>query len=505
MDFLDPKKTRIHQIKLIIGYVLLGIAIILATRLLIYQAYGFSVKEGKVVQSGLVFVSSTPGSAAIYVDGQRRDVTNTSLSLQSGTYSLRLSREGYRDWQRAVTVEGGDLKRIDYPFLVPSNLEPRELASYATLPTLATQSPDRRWLLVQKPGKLLNFDVYDVKDAKKAPELTTEIALPDGVLSGAASQQTQTMEAVEWSNDNDHVLLKHVYDNKLEYIMLSRKTPAETVNLTQKLALQPSQILSLQDKKFDRYFIHDTAAARLSQASLDKPAAEKLLDDVLVYKSYGTNVVAYIAKQGAGDGKVAVKLWQDKQSYTIRTMAQDTAETPNYLLGLSRFDDKWFVTAGDGPENRVYVYENPLDSIRSQPDQPPVPVDVLKLNNPSYVAVSANSQMIMAESKREGGADFAVYDVDNDRSHVYQVDRPLDAPQEHAFWMDGNRLAMVSAGNALIFDYDGTNVQALVAASPSLPVFFDTGYTALYTLAPAKSGNGQAVLNATWLRTARDQ
>ena len=106
MEFLDPKKQRMHTIRLLIGYVLIAIALILTTVILLYQAYGFGVdRHGQVIQNGLVFVASTPGSANVMVNGQLRDTTNTRFNLPAGHYTFEVTRDGYRNWKRAVTVE----------------------------------------------------------------------------------------------------------------------------------------------------------------------------------------------------------------------------------------------------------------------------------------------------------------------------------------------------------------------------------------------------------------
>jgi hypothetical protein len=97
MDFLDPKRRRAHNIRLIVGYVLVAIALALATTILVYQANGFGVKQGKVIQNGLIFVSSNPSGATVNLNGQQyKDATNTRIVLQSGTYTMRLNRDGYR-------------------------------------------------------------------------------------------------------------------------------------------------------------------------------------------------------------------------------------------------------------------------------------------------------------------------------------------------------------------------------------------------------------------------
>lgn len=507
MDFLDPKKSRAHEIRLRVGYVLTAVAIVLATVVLLYQAYGFGVKQGKVVQNGLVFVSSTPSSADIYVNGQRKDTTNSRLTLPSGTYTLKLSRNGYHDWQRALTVEGGSLEHVDYPFLIPNTLASRDVAAYSTAPALATQSPDRRWVLVQQAGSMTNFDMYDVKDPKKVDSSKTSFSLPESLMT--ASDGAQALTAVEWSNDNIHVLLRHDYDSKSEYILVSRKDPQESVNLTQKLALVATAIPSLQDKKYDQYFVHDSATQTLYTASLDKPGLVSYLTNVAAFKSYGSSTILYVSRQLDAKGAVKqsgladVKVFQDKKMYTIRSIA----EAPSYLLGLSQYSGSWYVTAANTAENRVYIYKDPVGQLQNTPGEPVVPVSILKLASPTYVAISASSQMISAEN----GNNFAVYDIENDRTHTFTVDKALDPPQSHATWMDGNRLTYISGGQTTIFDYDGTNQQTLVTAEPAQGAFFDTGYTSVYALSPTKAAGGttppagQYSFTATWLRTKEDQ
>jgi hypothetical protein len=51
--------------------------------------------------------------------------------------------------------------------------------------------------------------------------------------------------------------------------------------------------------------------------------------------------------------------------------------------------------------------------------------------------------------------------------------------------MDGFRLQFVSEGSATIVDYDGTNVQTLIAGGAKYIPIFDTAYKTMYALVPA--------------------
>src|ERR1017187_4236346 len=216
MDYLNVQKTRRHHLVLMVGYVLIATAIVTGTLILVQLAYGFGLtKNGTVIQNGSVYFSSQPNPADIYISGKLNGhKTNTRLYLPGNVYQVKLSRNGYRDWQRTISLYGGSVEHFDYPLLFPTNLISKKIDQpYPSAPSLVTQSPDRRWLVVQEPGASLTFDVYDLANPAKAP---VDTALPAGIASKATS--TESWQVGEWADDNQHVLLQHDFDGKTEYI-----------------------------------------------------------------------------------------------------------------------------------------------------------------------------------------------------------------------------------------------------------------------------------------------
>jgi hypothetical protein len=497
MDFLDPKKQRAHTIRLFAGYVLVVIALILTTTILLYQAYGFGVdKHGQIIQNGLVFVSSTPNPANVLVNGQRRDNTNTRLNLPAGQYTFEVSRDGYRNWKRAVSVEGGSVEHFDYPFLFPTKLTTSAIKKYSTPPQLALQSPDRRWLMVQQPDVLSKFDLLDL-NAKKPIDTLKTVTLPDNLIAQASG----TWELQEWSTDNRHVLLKHIYQKDgqqaSEYVLVDRQTPEESVNLTDKLGANPTKI-ELRNKKYDQYYLFDQPSGKLTTATLKEPQPVAYLDHVLDFKSHGSDVMLYATTKDATEGKVTLNVRDGDKTYTIR----QATPSSKYLLNITQYSGSWYVAAGSQVENKVYVYKDPMDQLNDRPDEAPAPINILKVDAPNYVAFSDNARFIMAENADH----FAVYDAENDKGYAYAIKQPLDTPQIHATWMDGHRLDYVSNGKVIVFDFDSANRQTLVAHNPSIATpLFDQRYKYLYTFANQTTSDGaQTAIDATPLRTPND-
>lgn len=490
MDYLDPKTELKHRVTLLAGYALIAIAIAMATRLLLLQAGGFGLnKHGDVIQNGLTYFSSQPNPAQIYINGQLESATtNTRLFLPAGLYNVKLSRAGYRDWQRKIELMGGDVQHFDYPLLIPKQLTTKKLQTYVSMPGLVTQSPDRRWLVVEEPKSMTEFKLYDLKNPDKPP---ASLSLPPNLLSKATASESWQLE--EWADDNQHFVLVHTFDGKTEFILVNRTDPAQSVNLDTILSSNPAK-LTLNNKKYDLYYLY-SASGSLQTASLADPTALPVLDHVITYKSYGNNQILYVTDSGAPAGKVLVKFQAGNQTYSLRGFPAGA----NYLIDLTQYSGKLYVAVGDSAENKVYIYADPVGQLQSQPKQALVPAQVLHVNKPNYLSFSNNAQFIVTEN----GNQFGVYDIENTQGYSYVTSQPLDSPQVHATWIDGDRLAYVSGGKLLEFDYDSANLQTLMPAANAYLPAFAANFKNVYDIAP--NALGQFELTQTSLLTPQDR
>lgn len=488
MDFLDPAKKRAHTIRLFIGYILMGIALVMATLILVYQSFGydFDPRTGKVIQNGLIFISARPESAEIYLNGQlHKSRTDTRLVVPAGQYTVRLQRDGYRPWNQTINLEGGSIERLVYPILFPEALKPEDIELYGSQPAFATQSPDRRWLLVQKPGSIEGFDVFDLANPTQPP---AAITIPLAALT--PSREPRFIKLVEWSTDNRHVLLEHQFGANREFIMFDREAPASTVNLNATFNINPDQV-ALRDKRFDSYYFLNLGPGTLQLADLRNRSLTPLLTQVKAFKSYGDNMLLYATTEAAPAGKALLKLRENNTSYTIR----EAGLSGPYLMDMARFDGAWYVVMSASDEGRVYVYRNPLDTLKGSSNNPLVPVTVLKIDNPLNLLFSANTRFVMAQN----GSKFAVYDAEADRRYFYDTKLAVP-PTQKALWMDGHRIMLTHDGKSVVFDFNGTNQQTLTASSLENGIFFDRDYTRLFNVAPSVSVAGRFSLTMTELR-----
>ncbi len=498
MDFLDPKKERFNKIILLVSYALVAIAIGLTSWMLLYQTDGYCLnRDGKVDRCGLVFVSSQPTGANIYIDGKLQKVqTNTKINLRSGTYDFRLSRQGYNDWQRTIGVSGGDVQRFDYPFLFPTNMKTESLSTFPGTLGFASQSPDRRWLVVADSLQPTQLSVSDFRNADN-PTIR-KITLQTNVLTPAES--TQRWEVVEWAEDNRHLLVKRFYTasgaQAQEYVLVDRQDGTQLRNVTKELGILPAETIQLFNKKQNQFYVYNNETKSIRTVSFGGSSPTTLqLQRVLAYKAYGSDTILYATDTPLGTkampDKVSIVLQQGTRISVLRQLPAASA----YVLDIAEYDGSWYVVVGSVSSRGVYVYQNPLDAVLAQPNDLPSPIRFLKLTNPSHVAFSANTQFVLVAN----GQNHAVYDLEYKNVYYYSSPKTLDAPQAHPVWMDGNRLVYVSGGRGYVYDYDNLNSHTLQPAVADYTLFFAPNFRAVYSLAPGEAG--QTLLTKTSLVT----
>lgn len=492
MDFLDPKKKRAHHIRLYIGYVLMAIVLAIGSYMLLMEAYGYDVsrKTGGLIHNGMVFVDAHPEEAQVYLNGERETTTRARLVLPEGKYTVEMIRDGYRAWKRTFQLVGSKIERLDYAFLFPSQLDQEDVQLYTKTPTFATQSPDRRWLVVLRPGSTDTFEVTDLRDSNNA---TKTITLPKAIL--AAAKGAHSYEVIEWSNDNRHFIVRHAFTGGFEFLMFDHEQPERSYNINKRLSMKPAQV-SMRGKKFDELHVLDKVGGTLRFVDVASGKRETVLSHVHTYKSYGDNTLLYVTDAGAGRGKVEARVLYEKSVYRMRSMT--TAKS--YLLDVSRYKDGWYFAVATGAEKQAFVYSDFLNDVTANNVRLPGPIAALRLNTiPQHMSFSANTRFVSIQA----GSEFSVYDAEHDRQYRYDTKLKVD-PTAKAVWMDGHRFMMTSEGNLHVFDYDGINQQTLV--SSFMPQgFFDRDYDNLYTIGKSPLVTNRSSLARTSMRIPADR
>jgi hypothetical protein len=470
----------------------MSIVIGLATVILVYGAYGYGIntKTGQIIENGLLFVDSKPGGADIYLNGVLRSAqTAARLVLTSGDYNLVIKKDGYRPWQRNFVLDEHTIARYVYPFLFPQKPYTVALKNYPAMPGLVTTTPDRHWLLVQSPestqGNLV-FDQYDTSALAKGSEV---LVLPKGILTPA---DNSTYKEVEWSTNNNQLLLQHIYPGGNEFIVFNRNKPADSFNVNKLFKQDPAKV-ALRDKKIDQLYLFNKDEGTLQLADTGQGTVEPaFLRKVLEFKPYGNNIVTYVTDVGAPAGKVMARIWDDGKTYPLYVFEAGT----NYLLDTAQFHSHWYYVAGSDTSARINIFKDPEDSIRNPQFGKAVPLIALTLPGATKLNFSDNARFIGAQA----GQNFAVYDLETDTRYSYSIKSPLSG---NPVWMDGHRWIGQSAGQVFVTDYDNQNQQLVGPTLLERGGFFSRDYNQLLTLRPVE-GSPAVVLERVDLRAGSD-
>lgn len=499
MDFLNPAKERRHRIALFAGYLLVAIAIAIASTVLLYASYGYTVdRKGDVQQRGLVFVSSQPTGASVSVDGVKKAVTNTKLELHTGIHTLRVSAEGYRSWERTIAVTGGDVQRYDYPFLIPTNLSTTTSANYGSAIEFATQSPNRKRLLVLDKSAPEQFSLMAINDPKKLK--SSIVKVPDALIT--AGTGVQSWQPLEWASDSKNILFTHSYtveaQTNKEYIVVNVEKPELSQNISKQLGLAQEEVVTLFDKKPDHFYGYSPSTKTLRSFTIESQDSRTILPAVLAYKTYANDTVLYVTSQPPSGkviaDQVSVVLQQGSRTTTLRRYSTNQPPDTSYLLDIARYDSQWYVTIGSTADKGVYVYKNPQTQVL-ETGSLPKPWRFISVASPRYVAFSDTARFILVQS----GATIGVYDAEMVETKRYTLTDPMDSPQSNLSWMDGHRLLYVSQGKVVMMDYDNQNKQLLQPALPGFKPFLAPDFHTMYTLAPLMTDTSGVVLTQTAL------
>lgn len=494
MDYLNPKTRKRHLIWLFVGYFLIAVAVGLAVFILYFLVAGFSYKNGQVVQNGMLFVSSSPTGANITLNGAAEGTTNRRITTESGRYTIGVSRQGYRSWSKTVDLVGGQIQGYNYPLLIPNLLSSSPALNLPGKIELISQSPDKSLILVKiKSG---NFVLIDLSDPAKPKSSTLEV--PKGFVDPKSSN----WQAVEWSSDNQSVLLSYRLSSTTGFVVLNTSDPTGSVDLRASLKFD-ADTANLFNGSPSQFWLFSQKDHTLSRAGVDRTPVV-FLRNVLAYKTFGKNIVLYVNlpdKNGLSN-----LIWlQNGVSHVISSFKATTKSASTYLLDLAQYEkngqNDWYVVFGQTSGKDVEIYKNPVDYETAHGAIGITPIyATLAVEKPNYIKFSANAQLILAQS----GTKIAVFNVENNQIYNYETSA-LDTPQKHVNWIDGFHIMYVSGGQIVLTDFDNINRQILIPSSANWPPLLNSDERYLLTFSESGSGSKlKSQLNLTPLRLPAD-
>jgi len=209
---------------LLIGFAVLFLAI---TPLVVLNArgYQFNFEEKKLINTGGVFLKSTPKKASIYLNNKLIKVQTPAIidSLIPGEYLVSTELSGFHSWQKQLEIESGMVVKQDNILLLPK--KPKI--------TLTSELPE---MIDQKENRLIynNHEIWlESDDEKKEAKLITRYA--------------EKIKQAFLYKDKEHVIF--LVGNQVKFIEIDGKNITDFIK-ADKILYQQNQLYIQKNKSW---------------------------------------------------------------------------------------------------------------------------------------------------------------------------------------------------------------------------------------------------------------
>ena len=242
-----------------------------AAPLVIFYArgYRFDLHNLEFTKTGTLSVKTAPSGADIYLDGKIYPKASPAKidGLKPKDYALRVTREGYQDWQASFTIKPELVTSATHIILFPQQLEEKNIIS-GSIDNFAL-SPDQQKI------------IYNIAKGEKRGLWIFYFGTEENIKISDIY-----FEDFDWSGNGQKIILKRKEESGLRYGLLDLGASGTLKNNPKiqdlaSLVRDPIEKISWSPDNSQRLFI--LAKDNLYEADLGKPAISLLQKNVQTY------------------------------------------------------------------------------------------------------------------------------------------------------------------------------------------------------------------------------
>jgi len=476
--FKRPTKKQLLIQRIIVSTIMtLAVIVIVAGAIFFILGYRLDSAKGRFEQGALLQFESTPTGAEVKIDGKTiSSRTSTKQSVIAGTHSFMVSRNGYHDWNKTLTLKAGTLTWLDYIRLVPTTLKSETVASYTSLYS-EKASPDLKTLIVQEKADVPTFQVVDLRsqDIK-----TAAITLPVDDYSEATTEGVQhTFTLGEWNKGGRYILVKHGYADKSEWIVLDTENVENSVNVSTSLSisLKDLQFAGTNGKIF--YGLTDDGLIRELDVS-SGTISRGLVSHVKNFMLFETNVISYVGTNPKNENQQVAGVYRDgdEAPHVLRTVDDRTTQLS---IDVTRYFGDDYVAIAEGTKVSILKGRYPTSSAEEATSLKAF-ADFTANGAVDQLTFSNDGEIVVARS----GFEFISYEIEHQRMTNAKVDS-TETTARTLNWLDGAYFWTIYDGKLTIREFDGANVHTIASAEAGFDATLSQNGRYLYSI--GKNGN----------------
>ena len=464
---MSNKSKKIRNARIIATDIFMFIAVIAIVFLMMLIAMGFKFNDdGNLEQSGLLQISSYPGSAKVNIDGNDLLMpTEISKLLSVGQHDVKVTKTGYDTWNAKVNIESGLLTEINWVRLFPLNPKISQVDTFDVAPNFVSVSTSNKYMLVSTKGSD-HFDLLSLQEEKvKSTTIPFTSIITIAANEGESEPKPLSAEefaVVAWSNNDNKILIKHIRDGNVNWVLLNISKNIEAINLTNVFNKKFAQILFENDGGTKAWAL---AENQLYQLDFSSKTTSKIIANQVQKIANNDDTVAYIASSDedfvspdeateeiAEVATNKIFVYKDGEEASTLVAELESTEASSMLEMGTYWSTDWLAYNKD---NKVYIRsgvypsynKNTLEDFPAKETKELefVPIET-STNKDGRVIVFANGDKVSA-------FEFETKSITNYTS---------DAPISHFNWLDNYLLWQQKDNKLIIWDFDGNNHREIV-------------------------------------------
>lgn len=441
--YRKPSKRQ-QTIRLIAVYSIMVAAVLVLVSFitLLMLGYRFNMDDGRLEQYALLQFSSSPSGAIVSIDDEPiNSKTPNKATVKSGIHNIKIWREGYKTWTKNVDINPGTVKWITYPLLIPEAISVETIQTYEKVYS-SLASSDKEKIIVQEDDSKPIFDLVEIESEKtKSSALTIE----PGAFSFA---KKHSFKAYEWDSSNRYVIIKHTFDNKIEWLVLDTQNITLTKNLSKIFNIPISQIDFVSSNGSRFYVLSNNTVRELNLSN--ETISKSLIDQVDSFDYYeASKAIAFKSKpNGKNLVNLGIYISGDERAAIIKNVS---TKSVNHIVTSEYFNENYIVIS-DG--KNVTIMSGSYPSSNSDEANSLKEFISFKLDyDIKQLSFSPSGQYVLMVN----GNKYATYDLEYQKLNQGVISQNNITQNTNFKWLDNNYLWSDSNGQLVIREFDNQN------------------------------------------------
>jgi hypothetical protein len=389
-----------------------------------------------------------------------------------------VTKTGYEDWNRTLNLEAGTLTWLDYIRLVPKSRTPQTVANYSSLVSMKA-SPDLRSLLVQERADVPTFQLVDLRSEQIR---STSLTLPANAYSEAGIPGVaHTFVIDRWNNGGRYALVKHMYRDQVEWLVVDTENVDQTINITSVLSVGFKDVRFAGTNGRTLYGLTNDGVVRkidLSNATLSRA----LITNVDSFDMYETSILSYVGTDPADSTVRVAGVFRDGDENAHILRRVDSLDIV-VKIAVGRYFGDDYVAIAEGSEVSILKGDYPTSSSEEATSLK----DFATLELPAavtHLTLSPDSDYVVAQA----GTAFMSYEIEHRRLTAGSITAAEGIAATPLRWLDNAQIWNDDAGLLMMRDFDGSNAYAIMPVASGFDATLSQNGRFFYSIGVAENG-----------------